>query len=107
MRRIPAAVAVVAVVGLGACGGRAAVHVATDPQVRASEARAQKIIQTCAVKSNFLTHSGRQRFVACIAPPGRKVQVEQCVTKKFASDGVITHRQRQRLEADIATCIQP
>lgn len=79
--------------------------VSTDPQVRKDEAQAQALIKTCITKSSIITHAGRQKFIACVAPAGKKAQVEACVQKKLAGDKFFTHGQRAKAMQDVVTCL--
>lgn len=80
-------------------------HASSNPTVSANEAKAQKIVQACAAKANFITANGRKAFYACIAPPGKEAAVQACAGKAFARDGVLTKAARQKFENDLAGCI--
>lgn len=104
MRKLALAVLVVVTgaIALAGCGNSAAVSsVATNPQT----VKAEAIVRVCVARSNFLTKNGRKAFVSCIAPPGKEVAVEKCFTRKLSADGFLTHKDRARLEQDVAGCL--
>jgi hypothetical protein len=79
----------------------------TNPVATKEMAQAQAIVQACAAKANFLTHDGRTAFLHCVAPPGQGAAVQTCIQGFVAKDGLLTHSQRERFKADLATCIVP
>lgn len=101
-----AAVAAATLLGAGACKSHTA-NPQAQAQVSNEEKQAQALIQSCAVKANFLTKTGRQAFYKCVAPPGQEEALQACATRYLAKDGVLTKAARQRFEADLATCIVP
>lgn len=89
------------VLGLVACGGSTQLKVANTPQARKAEA----LVKSCLGKTNWLTKSGRDKFVTCIAPKGKKVQVEKCARNAIAHGSYFTKGQRARVEEAVINCV--
>jgi predicted small lipoprotein YifL len=94
---------------LAACGGTGAVKLAKDskdPAVQKREKEAQAIVQGCIAKGNFLSHAGRQKILACIAPPGHKAEFEACAQKVVAHGHFLTHSGRKKTTLGVADCLE-
>jgi hypothetical protein len=89
-----------------ACQSKHQPSAQTSAAAHADAAKAQKIIQGCATKSNFLTKTGRKAFYACIAPPGRQKAVEACAQAKLAHAHLFTHAGREAFLNDLGACIK-
>lgn len=89
------------VLGLVACGGSTQLKVANTPQARKAEAT----VKSCLTKTNWLTKSGRSKFVACIAPKGKKAQVEACARNAVAHGSYFTKSQRVKVEENVINCV--
>lgn len=92
-----------AVMALVACGGKTTLQLATNPQVRAQEIKAQALVQSCVKKTNFITHAGRLGFVKCVAPNGSTQQVETCVQSQLTHGNLLTKGGRTVIEQRIIT----
>lgn len=92
-----------------ACGGTGAIKAAKatqNPQAQADLKKAEAIVKGCITKGNVLSHSGRQAIITCIAPPGKKAQVEACGQKAISNDGFLTKKKRSKLYQDLAVCVE-
>jgi hypothetical protein len=93
----------------GAAGGAAstASALATNPQVRAAEAK----LKTCISKGNPLTTSGRDAIIGCALPAATsataRAAAKKCLETAFSSHGYgLTHADRQAILAAGAKCLQ-
>lgn len=109
MKFVLAALMLVAVLGLTACGGSktagAVNDLRTNPQAQKDAQRVQKIVKACAVKSNMLSKSGRAKFYACIAPAGKQEAVKACAKNSAVKHNLLRKRGRGQFYADVERCI--
>lgn len=102
MVKLTAAAAALAV-GLGACGSA---KVTQTPQARQDEAYAQRVVQGClsAHGASVISRAGRERVLACVAPPGHEAAFLACAEKDALSPGALLHR--SRLYQQVAVCLE-
>jgi hypothetical protein len=109
-----AALVIVTAAGATGCthhtsaGGAAstASALATNPQVRAAEAK----LKTCISKGDPLTSAGRNAIITCALPaatsPTARAAAKKCLETAFSSHGYgLTHADRQAILTAGAKCL--
>lgn len=90
----------------GGCAAKKAANIATNPQVKQDLTQAETIVKGCVLKGDVLTKPGRQKILACIAPPGHTVQFQKCVQGDVAHAHFFTKKQRAMFLQGVAVCLE-
>lgn len=99
-------IAVPVIAGLALLGSAGVAGASSSVPTKQDEAQAQKIVQACVTHGNLLTKGGRNKILACIAPPGHKAQFEACAQKAVAHGHFLTKRGRNATIQAIAVCAE-